>query len=83
MGVAALGAGAALLATGAADTAGLSSGGGAGLLQALNVEASRMTNAGILWEIIIGDLVCEGLDAGQDPAPSIAELFRRCFGYLN
>jgi hypothetical protein len=59
-GAAALGAGAAL-ATGAAETVGLvSSGGGAGLLQAVNVEASKAKYAGILWEIIIEDLVCEG-----------------------
>jgi hypothetical protein len=49
-------AGAAELAAGAAETAAFSSagGGGAGLLQALNVEASRMKLAEILWEIIIG-----------------------------
>jgi len=58
----ALAAGAAELAAGAAaDAAGLSSaGGGGGLLQALNVEASRIRAAEILWEIIIGDLICEG-----------------------
>ena len=57
----ALGAGAAL---GAADAAaGFSSaagGGGAGLLQALNVEASKTRYAEILWEMIIWGLVCEG-----------------------
>ena len=59
----ALAAGAAELAAGAAEAvaAGLSSaGGGGGLLQALNVEASRIRAAEILWEIIIGDLICEG-----------------------
>ena len=65
MGPVGVGAGAgtagAALATAATEAAGFPSAGGDGLLQAVNVEASRRRYALIRWEIIIWSLVCEGL----------------------